>query len=530
MSKNNKIVKFLLSPVAVVFYISIILLLINIYLLQKTRPFTSDDLSWQNILLSWQPFHHQTVYLGGSDNYVIKAPFFKVMSYLFSPTRHLLVIEAAILAVVTLGLFYFSSIYFLLKAKIKLSYLNLIPFMWFASFGFGMANLYLSTVLRNIEIGFSFVVFALAAMIYYKDVHPFKTKLSSLISVIVAVVIGMFIYNDTYFLYFTIGPIVILFGILYLLRKINKTQLLSVVGLTVVSFIAGYLTRTAVIHLGFKSVFAEPIQFVSFSGLGNNISLGVHGLIVLFGGDIFGRNVINLVTFAAIANLALLLYIIFSMVRQMKPADQNATTKNINPFLYFFGCLSIFVFIVYVLSNLAVNIDTYRYLMMFAFTATLFICIKLAQSKKINKAVYLLMIISIVLNLYAAIKFTQTGGTNKANTQNYQLIALLKDQGLTKGYAPYWDGSINSYLSGGKITALPITCAAAKTEPLDFLINTSEYNVSSKKSFYIVDPDLASPPTCTEKQVIAQFGQPSKQVSFYDKTILIYNYDIVTKM
>jgi hypothetical protein len=71
------------------------------------------------------------------------------------------------------------------------------------------------------------------------------------------------------------------------------------------------------------------------------------------------------------------------------------------------------------------------------------------------------------------------------NAINYQIVNIVKQQGLTKGYAPYWSAQINTYLSPNHAQFLPVTCLGHTLYKLDWVINEPDFNIKAQRSFFL---------------------------------------------
>jgi hypothetical protein len=531
----DKFVNFFKKPAAVILALSFAALLLNLYVAVHYRPFNSDDVSWQNILLSWRPWNGHTVYLGGSDNFILKLPFFWIFGHFLGAGRKVLFAESAFFALLEFTLFYLSSMYFLSKFKIKKTYQNLLPFLWLASFGYAFAFMYLNPILRNFEIGLSFVYFVLAAKLYYEEINwsLWWTRLGALIASMLS---GALIYNDPYFLYYTLIPIFLLFLILFVVKKVSGRQLAAVVGFLAASAIFMKITSALASGMGIKLIFSESVQFVSFDKLAFNIETVIHEILILFGADFFGQKAASLVAIVAFINLAIVVYI-FTKIFKLKRAVRDLDEKHAKSlWLIFFGSLSLLVVIVGMLSNLTINILDYRYLVMLAFSATLFLAMLLNDLPKLfRKVLSVLLILAIIGNvaIYTTVAKNPPFGVprgNIKNAQNEYITDVVKSLHLTKGYTAYWEGNINTYFAKGTTQFLPIHCIAGKTKPFPFLLDGSRFDMPASKSFYMIDPSHSDSSTCSLIQVLQEFGPPQSVVHAGPDVLFIYNYDIIKKM
>ncbi|HSX45842.1 MAG TPA: hypothetical protein VLG27_02435, partial [Candidatus Saccharimonadia bacterium] len=450
------------APVAVVFVVSAFLVVLNLLTIHHFRPYNSDDVSWQNILLTWRPHNGHQVILGGSDSFIVKVPFFWLLGHFFEPSRRLIFAEATFFALLSLSLYYYAFLYFLKKLKIERTYLTLLPFVWFASFGFGIGQMSLNPILRNFELGLSFVYFALAAKLYYKELDGLSKWVNWPIGICATVLAGVLVFNDPYFLYFTLGPIALLYLYLYITKRVSRAKAGLLAGSILASMVVAKAVEVLAGKVGLHLAFKQPIQFVTFDGLWNNVSLAIHGLLVIFGADFFGQNVLSLNSVSAFLDLVVLGLLGLQLVRTIKSWRGSKLLDKPSDLLLwrsFLVGVTLLVLAVYIFSNVAVDLYSYRYLIISVYALVLFLAISL-RSARYQGWIYGLLCLAIVGNFLLFFNHNagaQPGSANNvANSENKFLIDTLASTGITKGYATYWDGNINSYLSKGHTEFLPI--------------------------------------------------------------------------
>jgi hypothetical protein len=114
-----------------------------------------------------------------------------------------------------------------------------------------------------------------------------------------------------------------------------------------------------------------------------------------------------------------------------------------------------------------------------------------------------------------------------ADTYRTELAHVLENDGLTHGYAPYWDAQSVTWKSGVRVLVAPVQpCAPGATElcRMPFFTMDSWYRERPGRSFLVVDPGsglLQKPP--------ATFGRPSEVrhlVSDRDVLVYVYPYDL----
>ena len=527
------------NPYATVLIASLALLAINIIVIGRWRPFNSDDLYWQQVVHTWKPFSGDTLYLATKDVFVEQVPFFALMEHVFAPSRLLVLVEVLALTLSSFTFFYFSTLYFLKKLGLKASYIGLLPFLWLASFGYPLVQNYLNSNWRSFEVGLCFATFTLVAAILFDDIKPLKSLKTKALSILVAALIGVVIYSDPYYVFFTVGPLLLFVIGLYLLKKIKRSHLFMIIGGTVLSMFFAKLLAAVATKAGIVLVADTPSVFVSFDNIITNIVSSFHGLLIVFNADFFGRPALGLSTLGAMINAAILAVILYGVFNLRKVLLKSKISGLTLPRLWsiFFGLMVAFVFVIYTLTTL-VTVNNYRFFIVLIYCAITFLVLILSASK--SKGLRLILgalligatVYNTALTLFTHNVKQQTDVVgNVGNSANYAIIHAVQSEGLTKGYASYWQANINTYLSGGKQTFLPSLCGdKGKTVKFKWLIDGAQFNKSASRSFYLIDPGFPAPGICSQKQLVDQFGKPQKIIKVLDKSILVYDYDISSKI
>lgn len=529
--KLQPISSVLKSPAFIILVICLILLSFNLISTYRLRPFNSDDVFWQAILLHWQPFDGTTATLGNASIHVDKLPLFDFFNHFFQPSRKILLVEAVITTLLGFAGFYLASLYFLKKAGAKLSYLTLLPFVWLSSFGYSFIQLYLNTNWRGFQLGVSFIAFALVAAIWYGDIK-LKKGWSKLWTVVIAAYAGLQIYSDPYFLYFTIAPLVLLAIILLIARKINSRQLLTVGAPIVLSLVFSKLFGLLFYAAGVRTTIEYPMEFAHFENLADGFSGSIHSILIIFGADFFGLPLKTFGTLVPLINFILLgfiVYAIISFILKLRSHWQSLSFDKI--WLLFFMGVSVLVFLSHSMSTAGQGTFTYRYFLLLALLFTLIFTLVLHALKPSSKKYLLggLLVLAVILNLSLTAFSGQDAkrpdvAVNRANTVNDLVIRLLKDRGYTKGYANYWDANISTYLAGGHVSFLPSVCNDHRALKWHWLINDSGFDTKATKSFYYLNPDV--PAACQHNDIPAQFGEAHETISIGNKTLFLYDHDI----
>lgn len=523
-------------PVVVVWFVSLVVMVLGLMLTQHIRWYISDDVTWQSTFMTWGPFNGHVAYTGIKDNFIVNAPLIWLLGKFFSPTRGLLLFESSIFAAINFTLFYIASIYFLKKCKVRLNYITLLPFLWLAGLGMDFTSLFLNTYWRNYEVGVSFLLFMLAAKVYYRELDPLHSWRAVLMSILASFAAGAFIFSDPYFLYFTVIPTVVLYVLLFGLRRIGRREFLLIVGLAALSPVFAKIIKLATDRVGvYIPAGGVPLKMIPLNALSTNAYQSLKDLLAIFGALFAGRPVVSMANVVALLDLLVLVLMVACLVRFWPRRSTIKDEHALEPaklWVSFFTALCLLTFVAYTMSAGAVAGD-YRYFVMFAFAVIPVLCYCISKLHRLRWGAVIVIVLATVVNfgymVYQVVQYDST--MPPANWSNYALISAVKKLGLTKGYGDYWDGNINTYLSGGSVEFLPVICTSSgKTVPRHLLDDGTLFTNHSPKSFYLVDSDLTDPASCSEQQVLAQFGQPQKQAAVGDKTILIYNHDIAADM
>jgi putative flippase GtrA len=276
---------FVRSPAFIMFLISLVIFCLNLVLVYKLRPFNSDDVFWQAILLNWKPFDGTTVTLGNSSVYVDKIPFYQFINLFTEPGRKELFIQSAISAVLGFTGFYWASIYFVKRVVKKIRFTTLLPFVWIASFGYSLASLYLNPNWRGFQLGFSLALFALIAA-YWSGSVSLRSVVSKCILVAVVLFAGLQLHSDPYFLYFTLAPLTVFSFIMYFyFRKIQRQAFIITLASIATTYLVSKAFAVITAAAGIKTAIAYPMQFISFEKLNESLESTAQSLLKIFNAD-----------------------------------------------------------------------------------------------------------------------------------------------------------------------------------------------------------------------------------------------------
>lgn len=522
------------SPVFVTYIVGVLLLTIGLVYTYKVRPFTSDDVFWQTILLRWNPFDGTSVTLGNSSVYVDKIPFYEMVEWFFESGRKALFVQSYIPAVFGFTGFYFSCVYFLKKAGTVLSYLNLLPFIWLSSIGYTFMQLYLNPNWRGFQLGFSFLLLALTAALWNKDIK-LRSQVSWALLTILTVYTGLQLYSDPYILYFTIAPLALFAIIAYIAKKIDLRKLAITLGAILLSYVVSKAFGLIASAAGIRSAVEYPMQFIQFGKLSDSIWSSIHNTLIVQNADFFGLKISTL-ALVPLLNCAILFIALAAVCYLFYRCKKDYKRLDISKLWFlFFVAITVMVFTLHTLTTMGDGTGTYRYFMFSVLIFTLLLSHYLGTMKNyIKYTAVLLLAASIALNLTSTLLQSQSSvrsevQQNIANSENFRTIETLKERGYTKGYANYWDANISSYLSKGEIRFLPSVCSEGDLNAWHWLTDDASFAVKADKTFYVYNSDNTLGP-CTKDILDSQLGSPSEVLRSGRWSIFLYDYDISTRI
>jgi hypothetical protein len=110
------------------------------------------------------------------------------------------------------------------------------------------------------------------------------------------------------------------------------------------------------------------------------------------------------------------------------------------------------------------------------------------------------------------------------------LADWLEAHHLTTGLAPYWESNITSLDSGGRVRLAPLKPGGASANPYES--DSAWYDPAVSRANFVVT--VSSPPSdaalVTPGQVQAQFGPPARTYHFNEYTVMVYDYNLLTRL
>ena len=524
---------YLRQPVIAVFIIGLLFVLVQIFLTDRVRPYTSDDVAWQSTLLTWRPGSGDIAHFG-SDPFIVKLPYYFLLNALFEPSRGLLLVTTLLFAALNFILFYYAALYFYRLFKVKLTLLNLTPVLWLASMGYWFSSQFLNPNLRNFELGLMCILFMYGIKVYRGEVKPFASRVSTAVSVVAAAAIGALIISDLYFFYFGVVPLGIMAASLTYFEKRNKTNGLQLLGLLGLSYVFAKFIKYLVTRAGIEMIVSAGDKFAPLNQIPRKMFGTTEALHYIFNATFWNRTIENLATLgfllnAALVSVMLLMTWIFIAKKRLYKAPAAPAGGIWRAFLLMlFG----FILAIYATTTTTNGADTYRYLVLLPYIFVLLAVPLLSEaSKKIRQLLAFGFALATLLNFYTPVTIDKPKLSGPSpNQSNMDIISAVKKRRLIRGYAAYWDANINTYLSQGSVRFLPVSCTLGqRVVGFTWLVDGKLMrSATSERTFLLKDHTFAQN-GCNEEKLMQQFGTPEEVFSVVGRTVYVYDYDILAK-
>lgn len=537
-----------LGPVGLIGIISLVVLVINFYFTYRVRPYDSDDVIMQNALLYWKPFDHITYFADAGASYIDRIPLYWLVGRVISPGRHALFVDGIILAVGNFALFYWSTIYLLKKAGLRLTYLTLLPILWLSSFGYVVAELFVATSMHNVEVGVILATCALITKIYYGEFHPLASPKALFLTILCALVLGCTVVGDRYVVYYGLLPILVYaaVGFLYKQRSVIRKRIGILSGVIVLAFVFAAIIQLILAKSGvdfMSGVGARTPQFVTYNLFFTNVEGTIYNLFIVFGADFWGGNVVSVATIGAILNGVLLFLTLRAAILYFRPATIERSKTDRGMPIQLMAILFLWCIFILTISSLGGN-GTYHYFVLLPFVGVLLLINFLATTHgaKLRLAAILLLVATVLnfgVNYYNAmvpssISSNVFSGLDQANGRDNDIAHILEAHGLTddaKGYSNYWQANITSYLSGGKLDILPVLCSdSGQTVVYKWLMTSSQLTRPVAKTFFLFDTSYQDAPNCPTSDVNTQYGAPAQVFNADGTIVYVYNRNITAPL
>jgi hypothetical protein len=244
------------------------------------------------------------------------------------------------------------------------------------------------------------------------------------------------------------------------------------------------------------------------------------------GGNILGTQMppYKPVLIAVVNAAVLLMFVVLAMSSQLKrPA----------PVPVYWAILLVVVPSIYLLT--AGSEARYMIFMVGACVGLLF-SVELRLTGALRRLFVLFLVLTIAASGYQALrlgKYAVSSLSDHGHAQADEDVAtVLRDNGLTKGYAQYWMASITTYLTDEKTLTIPLSCVDGKQLVYFWGMDAAWLAKPATRTFVVVDKSAQYiRGMCSDDELRLQFGTPDSVLPVNENaSIWVWNYDVASRI
>lgn len=493
----------------------------------------SDDTALANVLWQWQKGFRGGAVVG-DDNWIIKFPMYFLTNNLpIQPIQRLFLNSLITLyitaTIMVLAIYGFTKLLISNKNKQKLSLvLAGLTLALVGQEAFGIIKMPNS---RNIELGI-FMLLLLALLAY--ELRPnLYTKHKNIKLVGIMVIIGVLCANDPMFIYFGILPLAFLVLLRYFFINQKLITTIKLLTFMVVSLIITTIFKKLILT-AFPLIFAQHSgKLESLTTVFNNLPELANSFMRILGIDVLSiaqtQSKLNLLISGLLFPIVLLaIWAVYYKVVRIEKFKGLITNS-------YLALLWVWIPVVYSFSTLSdAPVSTTRYIipLVAILPFSIIVLVEVTNKQRQLFGLSFLIFVCLFLVVFQNIKLLKKHG--HPNVNNFEIIHILNEEKLEKGYAGFWESGIDRFLSDQKINIIPVGCEKGdKLGKFNLFINQDVFNTSSNRTFFIYRSRGNSETlACSPEILVPQLGKPEKTIPILngDVVIAIYGYDIKNKM
>jgi len=362
---------------------------------------------------------------------------------------------------------------------------------------------------------------------------------------------GLTLASDPLFMAAALGPFALATGVVVLRHPSRASMRLAVWAAAVVaaSLVLSALVTGAMKGLGFRSTYpSQPFVLAGYPQMLRNIGFAGEALLGLGNGLFFGRR-LDLVSATMVVSgllgLVAIATALTASARGLVQHDQRAgkgmltrpdpgTGRDpvLTGFLAYWTFSAVLVVAAFTLSSVPVGgLASSRYLVpVFYAVAGLLPLWGMRSRTRWMGVVAAAAVFCVAGILTQDVLVTFDRGADARSRDGPKVIEYLEKEGLSRGYAGYWDSHALTWHSSGRTRVYPVfECAAEKKLcPFMLAVDSAWYRpVPATRTFILARPTglppvLPSPPA-------EVFGRPAQTAVVGDYSIFVYDYDVAVR-
>lgn len=517
----NKKLKWIIIAVVFVCYVP------YIFSLFSKIPIDSD---YSNLVLEAGDIHSGNFFLSGWNQTGISFFTTDLLYYNIGVAVAGVSTWAYVIASVLMFLVWVISAQFAIKAgHSKYSLFDMLLFLAIA----GFPCLFTVNMLRAHT---AVVIWGLLGLIFInKAVQDEQNRRKWLYMILTFLVLFLGCFGDQIIYVFFIAPIVI-----YFLRDLLSNQIKTakkdflIIAVCVAAVAVAFLADKLYYMAGDanKNAFLDSKAFEPFDNLYAKIILYVKSIFYLNDLAFNGQALFSLGTPFYLLRAIVVFYALYVVIKNIKLFVRN---KEVGLIDFVLSAGFVLMSLVFILTNISVDENSSRY---FGTLPGMFAILIIRYLNKtgvwertrlINnkiKASWVAVCVAVVMiagSLVFPVSF------HPAETEQERLGKYLKSQGLSHGYATFWNASAVTVTTGQAVNIRSVLVTGEGYQPYIWFCKDEWYDEES--NFVVVrNPEHNVNFGVSEESVVDYWGRYDKKLAFENYVILVYDHDISEKM
>ncbi len=380
------------------------------------------------------------------------------------------------------------------------------------------------------------MIWGLLALIFInKAVCDEQNRRKRLYYILAFLVLFLGCFGDQIIYVFFIAPIVI-----YFLRDLLSNQIkaakkdILIIGICVAAVVFAFLADKLYYMVGDanKNAFLDSKAFEPFDNLYAKIILYIKTIFYLNDMAFSGQALFSLSMPLYLLRTIIVFYAFYVVGKNIKLFIKN---KEVGLIDFVLSAGFVLMSLIYILTNISVDENSSRYFGTLPGIFAILIIRNLnrtglwERARIINgkvKASWIAACIAVVMVL-GSIVFPLS--VRPAETEQERLGKYLKSQGLSHGYATFWNASAVTVTTGQDVKIRSVLVTGEGYQPYIWFCKDEWYEEES--NFVVVrNPEHNSNFGVMEESVVDQWGRYDKKLTFENYAILVYDRDISEEM
>ncbi len=314
-------------------------------------------------------------------------------------------------------------------------------------------------------------------------------------------ILSLAYFSDTVAIYISLAPALVVVAVSFLRYEFDKRWTMILL-ISLLSVASSALIKFVFSHYGFVVPGVQPTRFATLEGIGKNAGDMFLGIMRLFDADFYGRDprdsetVMRCLTFFMLA-----VFIFILTLRAFKMKDG----KDI-----FLLTATLIMPIAFVVSDVSVGVSSIRYILPIFIYGTVFISSGNTPLMNNSRVFWLVAFLAVIPSVH---HIKESLHLPKALNGMKGLSQVLKDNGLTNGYAEFWFASAVSVY--GQVQVAPVNYEKNKIIRRDWLSKGSWYSENNR--FVIIHDDII------KKSAVSSYGEPDNIIRYNGYLVYVWN-------